>query len=95
MKTIPIAEAFRQLDLSDKDCFDDNDSDRDSNKELDAVERVSDVHSETTENQNLQTAWWCHASRTTIQMQTFSQITDQQSQITDQYQSVMVSLYFH
>jgi len=50
----PMAEVFRQLDLSDDDCFDDNDSDRDSDEELDDVERVSDVDSEATEDYN---AW--------------------------------------
>jgi len=38
-----IAEVFRQLDLSDDDCFDDNDSVRDSDKELDDAEREGDV----------------------------------------------------
>ena len=47
-----IVEVFRQL--SDDDCF--HDTDRDSDKELDGVDCVSDVDSETTEDYNAQTA---------------------------------------
>jgi len=51
-----IVEVFRQLYLSDDDCFDDNDSDRDSdNKELYGVDRVSDVDSDATEDYSAQT----------------------------------------
>jgi len=47
-----IAEVCRQLDLWDDDCFYDNNSDRDSEKELDDVGRLglSDVDSEATED---------------------------------------------
>src|SRR6218665_507580 len=51
-----IVEVLRQLYLSDDDCFDENDSDRDTDKELDGVYRVSDVDSEATKDYSAQTA---------------------------------------
>ena len=55
-KRYSIAEVFRQLYLSDDDCFDHDDSNRDSDEELDDVDCVSDVDSEATEDYNAQTA---------------------------------------
>src|SRR6218665_3180384 len=51
-----IVQVFRQLYLSDDDCFDDNDSDGDSDKELNSVDHVSDFDSEATEDYSAQTA---------------------------------------
>src|SRR6218665_27327 len=51
-----IVQVFRQLYLSDDDCFDDNDSDGDSDKELNGVDHVSDFDSEATEDYSAQTA---------------------------------------
>jgi len=49
-KRYSIAEVCRQLELWDDACFYDNNSDRDSDKELDDVERVSDFDSAATED---------------------------------------------
>src|SRR6218665_1463943 len=51
-----IVQVFRQLYLSADDCFDYNDSDRDSDKELNGVDHVSDFDSEATEDYSAQTA---------------------------------------
>ena len=54
-----IAEICRQLYLSDDDCFDDSNSNQDSDKELDDVERVSGVDSEAIEDQATM-HWQCY-----------------------------------
>lgn len=51
------------LDSYIYDCFDDNDSDRDSDKELDGVDRVSeateDYSAQTEDDLDSKTAWPC------------------------------------
>lgn len=51
-KRYTTAEVLKQLDLSEDEQFDDNDSDRESDTRLDDVEPVSDADSETTEVYN-------------------------------------------
>jgi len=48
-KGLSIADVLRLIDLSDDELFDDSDSDRYSDNQLDDVEPVSDADSEATE----------------------------------------------